>query len=151
MIGLDQWTKYLLRSSLADGGVWYPWPWLSPYIQIIHAQNSGAAFSMGQGMGWIFVLAAVAAVLGILAYIPHLPANDLLIRIFLGLVMGGAAGNLIDRLIFGHVTDFIAVSHFAIINVADICINLGVGVIILWLLRGELAGKRKPSDPIEPG
>ena len=146
----DQWSKYLLRSRLGIGEVWYPWDWLAPYIQIVRAQNTGAAFSLGEGMGWIFILAAIGAIVAILSYVPRLPAHGWLIRVSLGLVIGGAAGNLIDRLLYGHVTDFISVSHFAVLNLADIFINIGVALLVLWLLRLELTAKKRPSDPLSP-
>lgn len=100
-------------------------------------------------MSWVFIVAAVGAVIGILVYYPRFPQGDWLIRLSMGLLMGGALGNLIDRLIFGHVTDFISVSHFAIINFADIWINIGVGVFIFWLMRMEFLSKKQTSRPDE--
>ncbi len=146
-LGLDQWSKFFLRSTFELGEVWYPGDWLSPYIQIVRVQNTGAAFSMGQGMSWIFIAAAVAAVIGILWYYPRFPQGDWLIRLSMALLLSGALGNLIDRLIFGHVTDFISISRFAVINIADIWINIGVGLFILWLVRMELLAKKPDSMP----
>ena len=146
-VALDQWSKNILRSAFAVGQVWYPAEWLAPFIQIVRSQNTGAAFSLGQGMGLFFIIAAVGAVIGILLYFPHFPAGDWLITAAMGLLMGGAVGNLIDRLLFGQVTDFISVSHFAVINLADVWINLGVAGFIFWLLRVEFFSKKRSGAP----
>ena len=69
IVGLDQWTKYLVRTELAYGQVWAPWDWLLPYARIIHTQNTGAAFGMFQGMNMIFAaLAVIVAGVLCLAY-----------------------------------------------------------------------------------
>jgi len=112
----------------------------------VRAENTGAAFSLGRGMGLLFIVAAFAAIFGILLYFPRFPRGDRLVQLAMGLLMGGAAGNLIDRLVFGHVTDFISVSYFAVINLADIWINLGVGFYILWVVRAEILAHRRPPE-----
>lgn len=132
----DQWTKYLVRTNLGIGESWSPWDWLEPYARIIHWQNTGAAFGLGQSLGWLFALLAVFVVGAILYYFPQVDRSSWLIRVALGLQMGGALGNFIDRLTHDfHVTDFVSVGRFAVWNVADASISVGTAILILgvWL------------------
>lgn len=140
VIALDQWTKVLLRSRLAVGETWSPWSWLAPYIQIVNTQNTGAAFSLGRGLGPVFGVLACVAVVALIYFYGRLFQSGLLLRIALALLLGGISGNLIDRLTQGTVTDFIAIRFFAIINVADISITIGTAMLILsfWLEERRL-------------
>lgn len=118
-----------------------PWSRLAPILQIVYTRNSGAAFSLGRGFGIFFVLAAAAISIALIYYYPRLASQGRLVRLAAIFLLAGALGNLIDRLFFGEVTDFIWISHFAVINVADICINLGAGLILLHLLLGKVPAK----------
>lgn len=136
VILLDQWTKNLVRDNLAIGEMWVPWDWLAPYARIIHWQNTGAAFGLGQNLSWIFTILAIVVVGAIIFYFPQVERSSWLIRIALGMQMGGALGNLMDRLTQNmHVTDFVSVGRFAVWNVADACIFVGTIILILgvWL------------------
>ncbi|HEY60568.1 MAG TPA: signal peptidase II [Anaerolineae bacterium] len=135
IIFADQITKGIIRSSLAYGEVWSPWDWLTPYARIVHWFNTGAAFGLFQGRGMIFTILACVIAIAILFYYPRLSEKEWLLRIALGMQFGGAIGNLIDRLTIGHVIDFISVGTFPVFNIADACITVGVGVMImsLWL------------------
>lgn len=132
---LDQISKAAVRNSLAVNQIWSPWPWLMPYARIVHLSNTGVAFGMFQGMGTIFAFLAVIISGAIIYYFPRVPAEDWTLRLALCLELGGALGNLIDRVTQGYVTDFVSVGNFAVFNVADSCITVGVGVLILgvWL------------------
>ncbi len=132
----DQWTKNLVRDNLALGETWMPWEWLAPYARIVHWQNTGAAFGLGQDLSWIFAILAFVVVGAIIYYFPQVERSSWLIRLALGMQMGGALGNLIDRLVQDmHVTDFVSVGRFAIWNVADASIFVGTLILILgvWL------------------
>ncbi len=135
IIVLDQFTKALVRNNIPDGGMWSPWPWLMPYAKIVHITNTGVAFGMFQGLGPVFAILAVLISVGIIYYFPRVPAEDWTLRVALCMELGGAVGNLIDRLTQGYVTDFVSVANFFVFNVADSCITVGVGVLILgvWL------------------
>ena len=139
IIALDQWTKWLVRENIPFGGQWLPesLSWISPYARIMNWHNSGAAFGMFQQGGLVFTVLAFVVIAIILYYFPQTESNDWSLRLALGLQLGGAAGNLIDRLMFGRVTDFISVGSFPIFNVADSSITLGVGVLFLgaWLAK----------------
>ncbi len=132
----DQWTKNLVRDNLSLGEIWMPWEWLAPYARIVHWQNTGAAFGLGQDLSWIFAILAFVVVGAIIYYFPQVERSSWLIRLALGMQMGGALGNLIDRLMQDmHVTDFVSVGRFAVWNIADASIFVGTLILILgvWL------------------
>ena len=133
---LDQVSKAYVRSHLALGEIWSPFNWLVPYARIVHWSNTGAAFGMFQGMSGIFTILAVIVSLAIIYYYPHVSQEDWLLRVAMGLQLGGAMGNLVDRVTHGgNVTDFISLGTFPVFNVADSSISIGVVVLLLgvWL------------------
>ena len=143
IIGLDQWTKSIIRSQLAFGEFWSPWDWLTPYARIVHWYNTGVAFGMFQDRNLIFaVLALIVSTIMIVLY-PKLTEQDWFLKIALGMQVGGSLGNLIDRVTVGHVTDFISVGKFPVFNLADASITVGVGVMILGLWLQEKREKEK--------
>ena len=131
IILLDQLTKYLVRTNLDYGEMWSPWVWLEPYARIWHWQNTWAAFGIFQGFNLVFSILAIVVSIAIIYFFPRIPEDDWTLRLALALELGGAVGNLIDRLRFGSVLDFVSVGSFAVFNVADACISLGV-VVMLW-------------------
>lgn len=138
VVVLDQITKFLVRAYVLLGEIWSPWPWLTPYARIVHINNSGAAFGMFQGFADIFAILAIVVVVVILYYYPRIPSNEWALRLALGLQLGGALGNLIDRLRFqGHVTDFISVATFPVFNIADASISIGVVILIVSIWFSE--------------
>lgn len=145
VILLDQVTKAIVRANLPFGSSWSPFEGMASFIRIVHWENHGAAFGMFQGGGLIFgVLAAIVSLI-IIVYFPRIPENYVIMRIALAMQMGGALGNLIDRLRFGPVTDFIAVGRFPVFNIADASITVGVAILLvfIWLEeRKEIAEKR---------
>ena len=143
IIILDQWTKTLIRINLDFGEMWSPWPWLSPYARLVHWYNTGVAFGMFQDMGMVFkVLNTIIAFL-IMVFYPKLSEDDWFLKVALSMQFGGAVGNLIDRFMIGHVTDFVSVGNFAVFNVADASVTLGVGIMILGLWIQEKREKDK--------
>jgi len=155
IIALDQITKEIVRTNIPEGGFWSPWDWLTPIARIVHITNTGVAFGMFQGSGGIFAVLAIIISIAIIYYYPRVAADDWTLRIAMGLQLGGALGNLIDRLFNGgNVTDFISVGNFAIFNVADSSITVGVGVLLLgvWLQerRKKAAEEAKAADSQDP-
>jgi signal peptidase II len=141
LVLLDQYTKHLVRTNLSVNESWNPWPWLAPYARILHIQNTGAAFGLFKEAGLFFTIVAVVVSAVIIVYAQRLPAGLWWMRVALGMQLGGAVGNLIDRLIFGFtVTDFISVGNFAIFNVADASISLGVALLALLMLSEARSG-----------
>lgn len=135
IIALDQWTKYLVRSNLQYGETWSPWEWLAPIARIVHWNNTGAAFGIFPAGGIIFTIVAIVVSAAILYYYPQVPRDQIGVRVALPMQLGGALGNLIDRLSIGTVTDFISVGPVPVFNVADACITVGVAVLIvvMWI------------------
>ncbi len=145
IILVDQYTKYYVRSHLAIGEIWAPWGWLLPYVRIVHWYNTGVAFGMFQGMGNIFMIVSLAVAAAIIYYYPKVDTGEWLLRLAMGMQLGGALGNLIDRITIGHVTDFISVGTFAVFNVADSAISVGVVVLLLWAWQSE---RKKPAATV---
>jgi signal peptidase II len=157
----DQGAKYLVTTGI---GVGHSVPVLGEVLQFHYVKNSGAAFSLASGFTWIFSLVAAGVIVFIAIFAPRI--RSLGWAIMFGLVLGGALGNLIDRLFrepgfgIGHVIDFIQVWGYpAIFNVADMAIVASMGLFILLSLRGVgLNGVRtpmvrttpRPADPAAP-
>jgi signal peptidase II len=148
---LDQYTKSLVRSNLEYLEMWSPWPWLEPYARIWHWHNTGASFGMFQGMGTIFAILALVVSIGIIIFFPRVPRDDWTMRLALALELGGAVGNLIDRVLYGYVTDFVSVGRFAVWNVADASITLGVVVMIAGVWMKERQAKSNPDAEAPAG
>ena len=140
---LDQVSKALVRAIIPFGGKWMPWEWLAPYFRFVHWENTGAAFGFFQDGGVIFGIMAVIVSIVIVIYYPQIPKEHKLMRIAISMQLGGALGNLIDRLIFGPVTDFISVGNFAVFNIADSNVTVGVGLLILALWHDERQEKKR--------
>ena len=136
----DQWSKALVESRLAM----YESVRVMPMLDITRAHNSGAAFSFladaGGWQRWFFTVLALAVSAALVVWLRKLvlPAQRLL-ALGLTSILAGAIGNVIDRIRFGHVVDFVHVhwgaAYFPAFNVADAAISVGAGIILLdaWL------------------
>ena len=148
IIGVDQWTKALVRTKLGFGEMWSPWDWLMPYARVVHWNNSGAAFGILQGQSLLFTVLAFIVAGVILYYFPRVSPQDWTLRIAMGMQLGGAVGNLVDRLTMGgQVTDFISVGSFAVFNVADASITVGVAILLIGVWIKELQNKKLSPAP----
>lgn len=145
IVVLDQISKAIVRANIPFGGRWMPLDWLAPYFRFVHWENTGAAFGIFQNGGVIFAILAVIVAIFIVIYYPQIPEDEPLMRVAMALQLGGAVGNLIDRIIFGPVTDFISVGNFAVFNIADSSITVGVGILILALWLSERKEKNEQS------
>lgn len=136
----DQISKAVIRSAydLHEGTSIIP-----GFFDLTRVHNTGAAFGMMSTMDFPFktavlALISAAALAGLTVYASMLPAAERLARFGLAMIVGGAAGNLIDRLRFGYVVDFVDLYwrgwHFWAFNVADAAITVGVALMILDLL-----------------
>ena len=131
----DQISKYLVLSNLAPGQSWNPITSLTPWVSITHVTNTGAAFGLFQDQGPLFVVIAVIVVAAIIVYYRQLPAGQWWIKVSLGLQLGGALGNLLNRLLLGYVIDFIDLKIWPVSNLADMSIVTGVAILAYYLLR----------------
>jgi signal peptidase II len=147
VIGLDQWTKAIVRAHLALGQSWNPIEWLRPFVNITYWTNTGMAFGQFKSGGQVLTVVAFIVSGIIVWYYWSLPPGQWLVRSALGMQLGGALGNLVDRLQFGTVTDFIEVTHFPVFNLADASISLGVAAlaVVLWL-----EGRHKKAEEETP-
>lgn len=149
LIVIDQVSKYFADTMLA-----YAQPVeVLPVLDITLHYNRGAAFSFLSNAGgwqrWFFTAIAVAVSVYIAIWLLRLPSKQRLLSLGLALVLGGAVGNLIDRVIYGHVVDFISVhwqsSYFPTFNIADAGISVGAFFLVLDMLlnpdKGNDAGK----------
>jgi signal peptidase II len=137
VIALDQLTKSMIVRSLDYGETWVPIGFLQDIFDITYTRNTGAAFGMAQDFGGVFLFIAVVVVSAILYYYRQLPTGMWGMRVALGLQMGGALGNALDRVTRGYVVDFLHVHHFPIFNVADSSIVVGVGILIILMWWSE--------------
>jgi len=146
--GLDQWTKWLVRVNIPAGGTWLPesLEWLSPYARIVHWYNTGAAFGIFKEGGMVFTVLAFIVIGAILYYYPQVERSDWSLRLAMSMQLGGAIGNLIDRLTIGKVTDFISVGTFPVFNIADASISLGCVVLLLGVWWNERTQKKKAAS-----
>jgi signal peptidase II len=140
----DIFTKEWIRSFPPNGETIYKWG----FLQIIHIQNTGSAFGAFQGYSLALTIVAILGLvvlswLGIFIYRRYPQFVNIPNRIALGLILGGDLGNLIDRLRFGRVTDFIDPGFFPVFNVADSAITIGVILIIYALLRETIHEKNR--------
>ena len=128
----DQVTKAIVRSEITR----FEQHELFLGIKLINTRNTGVAFSMFSGGGPLVVIIALIALGALIAFfITHLHRR--LVWLPTGLLIGGAAGNLIDRIRLGAVTDFIKFPHWPAFNVADMCITFGVLTLVWVLERGK--------------
>lgn len=137
---LDQCTKLLADAMLAL----HQQVAVIPYLALFKAYNPGAAFSfLGDASGWqrwFFIVIAVIVIVVLLVWLRRLTAAEKATSLALALILGGAAGNLIDRLVYGYVIDFIDVYygswHWPAFNIADMAISVGAFLLLLDAFRG---------------
>lgn len=132
VIVLDQVTKQLVVRHLN----WFDVVPVVPHFNLVHLKNTGAAFSMlSNAPPAFFVLLGTGVSIGILWWLRRNPRGQTLLATALSLIMGGALGNVIDRVTRGHVVDFVDFYvgnwHFAAFNVADTAISIGTACLIL--------------------
>ena len=148
----DQLTKLWVTSNMTEGE---RIPVLPPLLHWYYIRNSGAAFSIGENITWVFTIIMVGVSVAILLQLRKL--GSAWWAAALGLLLGGALGNLTDRLFrepsfaMGHVVDFIQLPNFAIFNIADSAVVSAVVLICLLTLRGiALDGSRQTQDDTDP-
>lgn len=124
----DRVSKFLVRTNLAEGE---SVPLISPILFLTHAQNKGAAFGLLQGKALFLSTLAVLCLLFVFTQWRKIMDKSLLVRWGVTISLAGALGNLVDRLRWGAVVDFIDLRIFPIFNIADIAIVCGVGL-LFW-------------------
>jgi signal peptidase II len=132
VVVVDQMTKFAIQAWMACGD---SIPVVQGVFHITYILNAGAAFGILQHKTYFFVGVALVLVAGVIYLYPRIPADQPLLRIGVALLTGGAVGNVIDRFRLGYVVDFFDFRIWPIFNVADICIVIGVGCLIFYLMR----------------
>lgn len=127
IVAADQLTKWVIRANVELGESID----LLPFFRIVHVTNTGAAFGMLQGAGPLLIVASLAGLAAILVYLFNPGFAHPIVRLGLALMLGGAVGNLIDRVSEGRVVDFLKVPNWPAFNVADSAISIGVAI-LLW-------------------
>lgn len=143
IVAVDQGTKAIVRAQMDLYEVW-PAGW--EIIRFQHVQNTGAAFGILQGAGTFLVIATFGAIVAITLFLLTLPAHGRLYHVALTLILGGAVGNLIDRIRLGAVTDFIDPTHYPAFNLADSCIVCGVALLGFLAFRDESPAQSKDQS-----
>ncbi|WP_201777261.1 signal peptidase II [Flexilinea flocculi] len=148
IVVLDQFTKYLVRTNLQLRETWMPWEWLEPYARIIHWKNTGVAFGLFQGRGWLFTLIGLMVVFVILVFFRKTIDSNFYWRLAIAAQLGGAIGNLIDRINpnVGYVVDFIWIGNFPVFNFADMGIVIGAIILIIGTWTADEEAKRTLQD-----
>ena len=144
VFALDQATKAVVVQTLALGRSWPA----DGYFRITHIGNSGSAFGLFDGQNLVLTIASVLGIGVLLLFYRSHPNPSLLVRLSLGLMLAGAFGNLVDRLVLGYVTDFIDIGPWYIFNVADASLVTGVIILAVTIVRAEPA--RAPAEPDPP-
>jgi signal peptidase II len=156
-LACDQATKQWARAALSPEGSGRMRSLVGKTLTLHYAENPGIAFSMFRTMsGGRFILAALAfaALVMVLRYLKGTDPSQRRLHVALGLIAGGAVGNLVDRIIYSRVVDFIVVDldvwpadPWPVFNVADIVLCVGVGLIALDIFRTRGAADAVPTSP----
>lgn len=130
VFALDQITKYLVHLGLTPN---QSLPLIKNILHLTYVRNRGAAFGLLQGKQAFLMIAGVLVIALIFYFHSKLKSSDLL-QLPLGLMLGGSAGNLLDRLTRHYVVDFIDFRFWPVFNIADASLNVGVGLLIFMIL-----------------
>jgi signal peptidase II len=145
VVVLDQVTKALVRGGVEIGEE----DAVLPAVTLVHVRNSGVAFGAFAGGGLIVVTLVVAALSALLFYfVTHV--DKPLVWLPTGMLLGGAIGNIIDRVRDGAVTDFVKLPAWPAFNVADVSITVGV-LLLLWVIEQDSGGEAARGADGQPG
>ena len=148
IFALDQVSKGLVAAAL-DVGQSFP---EDGWVKITHVTNTGAAFGLFRGQSAMLTFTAGIAIVALLFYFSQPGHRRSLFQLALALLLGGAAGNLTDRLRLGYVVDFIDLPRWPEFNIADSSIVIGITLLALLLALGDRAGAAppRPTGPAAP-
>ncbi len=148
VVVLDQWSKQAIRNRLELYEGFMPFSWLGEVFYLEHVPNYGAAFGILPNASLFFLVTSLLVTVGILVGVHFVRADQRFLLILLGLALGGAIGNLVDRVAQGYVTDFLKFgipgrAYWPNFNVADACIT--VSVILLTILTWREDTQKKDA------
>ena len=142
VVVLDQITKALVINAFGPSVDGKSKTIIPKVLEFRHDENTGAAFSLFQGRSTTLLLIGLVVIGVLVFYYRALPQGNPLLRIVVGAVLGGAVGNIIDRVRLGHVTDWIHVSHYPTFNLADSCISVGMITLAIYLVFFDRSPQR---------
>jgi len=143
---IDQITKYIVRTNMVLGE---SIPVIENVFHITYFRNSGAAFGILQGQTTLLTVLPIILIAAILFFLTaKTRENHFLLPLSLALICSGGIGNLIDRLRFGAVVDFLDFRVFPIFNVADSCVVIGCGLLIIYMFVFEKTEKTQSSGTV---
>ncbi|MGI6576207.1 MAG: signal peptidase II [bacterium] len=137
ILALDQVTKLWVQNSMVPQE---SIPLLPGIFHLTYVQNTGAAFGIMKGKTLFFVIITAVVVGFVLYIIPQITKGQLQLRLAMGLLLGGAVGNLIDRVRFGYVIDFFDFRIWPVFNIADSAVVVGVALLFWFILFKQLEG-----------
>ncbi len=146
IVAIDQITKYFAKTYLLGNGAK---PFIKGVVEFVYAQNTGVAFSLFDGGRWFFIALTLAVtVLCIIYMYKGKGQSNLWLFWSLGVIVSGAIGNLIDRIFWGYVIDFInpTLVNFAVFNIADCAVTLGTISLMAYLLF-DIFKKENKDEP----
>lgn len=152
---LDQLTKAAVMQYLTPGVPWNPISFLEPIVALNYVTNTGVVFGLFPQMGRVAAFITPTIVILLVVLYRRFAVRHWLLPVCLGMQLGGAFGNLVDRLRFGHVVDFIDFKIWPVFNLADSCIVIG-GILLAFLLLREqprqedCSAAQAPADVTEP-
>lgn len=142
---LDQWTKWLTIKYLMPESPWPPYPvqvLIPNHLQLIYAENRGAAFSILYGHVELLAIITALAIGFLVWFFQKMPENEVVGRIACGFILGGALGNLYDRVFRGFVVDmidaYVGEHHWPTFNIADSCICIGMALLMIRIFQGKI-------------
>ncbi|MED3624298.1 signal peptidase II [Neobacillus thermocopriae] len=144
IIILDQLTKWFIVNNMYIGE---SIPVIEDFLYITSHRNRGAAWGILQGQMWFFYVITVIVIIGLIYYLHRAAKGKMLLGISLAFMLGGAIGNFIDRVFRKEVVDFIHTYifsyNFPVFNIADSALVIGVGLLMIQMIREERQSKEK--------
>ena len=129
---LDQFTKFLVKQNFQLN---QSIPIIKNILHLTYITNTGSAFGLFKGLNWFFVFFSVIVIIAIFYYLERIVKNEKLLQFAVGLLLGGTIGNLIDRVAYGAVIDFIDFRVWPVFNIADSAVTIGVIILIVLLWK----------------
>lgn len=146
VIALDQLTKWMIVKKMEYGE---SIEIIENLLYITSHRNRGAAWGILQGQMWFFYIITIAVIIGLVYYIQKMAKESILLGVALGLMLGGAIGNFIDRVARQEVVDFVHIYIFSysfpVFNVADAALSIGVGLLVIHMFLEEKNAKEKDN------
>jgi signal peptidase II len=148
VIIIDQTGKYFVAANLPVGGAWSPFPGPNPFFQIVYTYNTGVAFGLFKDLGVVFIIVPLIISGVIVYYARRVRPDQKLIAFALGMMLGGALGNVIDRIRFGGgVLDFFEVGIGSFRNASNFADWSIVAGVIVWALAMYLDEQKQKKAP----